>query len=53
MSDLTIKLTRIANCAVQKVQEENSRKGIPNGYELDGKIVWQLPDGRIVDKSPF
>ncbi len=53
MTDFANKMIRIANRAVQKAQEENRRKGIPNVYELDGKTVWQLPDGRIVDKSPF
>lgn len=53
MTDLTIKLTRIANRAVQKAPEENRQKGIPNVYVINGKSVWQLPDGSFTDKSPF
>ena len=29
----------IAQSAVQKAQEENRRLGIPNWYQIDGKIV--------------
>lgn len=53
MTDLTIKLTRIASRAVRKAQEENRRKGIANIYIINGKNVWQLPDGSFTDKSPF
>ena len=47
MPDLIEKLTKIASTAVKAAQEENRRKGIANVYVLNGKIVWQLPDGRI------
>lgn len=53
MTDLTIKLTRIASRTIQKAQEENSQKGIPNVYVINGKSVWQLPDGSFTDKSQF
>lgn len=53
MTDLTIKLTRIASRTVRKAQEENRRKGIANVYIINGKNVWQLPDGSFTDKSPF
>lgn len=53
MTDLAIKLTRIGSRAVKKAQEENTRKGIPNVYCINGKIVYQLPDGTITEKSPF
>ncbi len=39
MNDLTIKLTRIANRAVRKAQEENRKNGIPNMYAINGKQV--------------
>ncbi len=44
MTKLTAKLTRIADRAVQKAQEENRKNGIP---------VWQMPDGSFTDKNPF
>lgn len=53
MTDLTIKLTRIASRAVRKAQEENRKNGVPNVYVINGKNVWQLPDGSLTDKSPF
>lgn len=53
MTDLTIKLTCIASRAVCKAQEENRRKGIANVYEINGRKIWQLPDGSFADKSPF
>ena len=53
MTDLTIKLTRIASRAVRKAQEENRRKGIANVYEINGKNVSQLPHRSFRNKSPF
>lgn len=37
MTDLTIKLTRIASRAVRKAQEENRKNGVPNVYVINGK----------------
>lgn len=31
----------------------NTQKGIPNVYSIKGKIFYQLPNGKITDKSPF
>ena len=53
MTKTTVNLTRIVARAVKKAQEENTRKGIPNVYCINGKIVYQLPDGTITEKSPF
>ena len=53
MTDLTAKLTRIANRAVRKAQEENRKNGIPNMHVINGKKVWQMPDGSFSDKNPF
>jgi hypothetical protein len=33
-------------------QEENRRLGIPNVYVLNGKLVWQLPDGTVISVKP-
>lgn len=45
-------MTRMANTAVHLAQEENRRNGIPNVYVINGKIIWQLPDGTITDVDP-
>ena len=47
MPEIVEKLTRIASTAVKAAQEENRQRGIANVYVLNGRIVWQLPDGRI------
>ena len=53
MPEIVEQLTRLGNTAVRLAQEENRRKGIPNVYCINGKIVWQLPDGSITDKDPL
>ena len=52
MPEVVEKMTRIASQAVRDAQEENRRKGIANVYALNGKIVWQLPDGTIATVRP-
>lgn len=52
MNDEDVKLLTIVNDAVYLAQEENRRKGIPNVYCLNGKIVWQLPDGTVTMHDP-
>jgi len=47
------KITRIGNRAVKKAQEENRRKGIPNVYYINGKIVFELPNGQLTTDSQF
>jgi hypothetical protein len=34
-----LEIQRIADIAVKEAQEENRRLGIPNYYEIDGRIV--------------
>ena len=53
MPEIVEKLTRLGNTAVHLAQEKNRRKGTPNVYCINGKIVWQLPDGSIADKNPL
>lgn len=53
MTELTAKLTRIASRAVRKAQEENRKNGIPNVYIINGKHIWQMPDGSFTEKNPF
>ena len=52
MPEVVEQMTRIVNTAVRLAQEENRRKGIANVYSINGKIVWQLPDGTITDRDP-
>ena len=52
MPEIVERITRIASTAVRLAQEENWRKGIPNVYCLNGKIVWQLPDGTVTMHDP-
>lgn len=53
LNKLSDKITYLGNLAVREAQEENRKKGIPNVYSLNGKIVWQMPDGSITEKSPL
>ena len=46
-------ITRIGNRAVKKAQAENRRKGIPNVYSINGKIVFELPDGQLTTEYQF
>ncbi len=48
-----IEIQRIGNRAVRKAQEENRRRGIPNAYSRNGKLYFELPDGKLTDKNPF
>lgn len=47
------KITYLGNLAVRKAQEKKRKKGVPNVYSLNGKIVWQMSDGTITEKSPL
>lgn len=53
MPEIVERITRIGNTAVHLAQEENRRKGIPNVYCINGKIVWQLPDGTLSMQDPL
>jgi hypothetical protein len=53
MTEWDAKLLAIANRAVRKAQDENRRRGIPNVYEINGTLVWQLPDGTITTDDPM
>lgn len=39
------KILRIGNRAVKKAQEENHKKGIPNVYDINGHLNYELPNG--------
>ncbi|HEX8196413.1 MAG TPA: hypothetical protein VF571_09520 [Pyrinomonadaceae bacterium] len=42
---------RIGNKAVRKAQEENRRLGLPNIYSRDKKLIYEMPDGKIIIKE--
>jgi len=46
------KLLQIGNRAVAKAREENLRLGLPNVYSKNGRLYFELPDGRITDQLP-
>ena len=48
-----IEIQRIGNIAVRKAQEENRRKGIPNVYSRNGRLYFELPDGKLTDENLF
>ncbi len=45
-------ITKIANRAVRKAQEESRKLGIPNVYSKQGQIYYELPDGTITTEKP-
>ena len=47
MTDLSLKILKLGNKAVKKAQENNRKNGIPNVYCINGKIVFELSDGKI------
>lgn len=53
LNKLSDKITYLGNLAVHEAQEENRKNGVPNVYSLNGKIVWQMPDGSITEKNPL
>ena len=43
----------IGNDAVHAVQEENRRLGLPNVYGMNGNVFFEMPDGKMVTRSPW
>lgn len=46
-------IRRVGKEAVREAIEENKRLGIPSAFELEGKIMYLMPNGDITDKSPW
>ena len=46
-------MLRIAKQAVKKAQDENRRKGIPNVYDINGHLYYELPNGELTTKDPM
>lgn len=47
------KITYLGNLAVREAQQENLRHGVPNVYCINGKMVWEMPDGTFTNKDPL
>ena len=47
------KLLRIANQAAKRAQEENRKKGIPNVYDFNGHLYYELPNGELTKEDPL
>ena len=47
MTDLSLEILKLGNKAVKKAQENNRQNGIPNVYCINGKIVFELPNGEL------
>jgi hypothetical protein len=41
------RLIQIACDAVQKAQEESRRMGVPNVYSINGKLLYEWPNGEL------
>ncbi|MDE0427807.1 hypothetical protein F4Y59_15335 [Candidatus Poribacteria bacterium] len=49
----TLKFSRIGNRAVKRAQEENRKKGIPNVYDFNGHLYYELPNGKLTTEDPY
>lgn len=46
-------INKIANDAIDIIKKQNKKLGIPLVYSKNGKLYFELPDGRIVTENPF
>ena len=53
MSKLSEKLLKLGNRAIKKAQKNNRKKGIPNVYCINGKIIFELPNGELTTQYNF
>ncbi len=53
MTDLSLEILKLGNKAVKKAQENNRKNGIPNVYCINGKIVFELPNGELSTQYNF
>lgn len=40
-------IMQIANRAAKRAQERNRQKGIPNVYDINGHLYYELPNGEL------
>jgi len=53
MTKLSEELLKLGNRAVKKAQENNRKNGIPNVYCINGKIIFELPNGELTTQYSF
>jgi len=53
MTKLSEKLLKLGNRAVKKAQENNRKNGVPNVYCINGKIIFELPNGELTTQYSF
>jgi hypothetical protein len=46
-------IVRIGRRAVQKAQEDNRRRGVPNVYSINGLLYYELPSGELSRSDPY
>ena len=46
-------IQEIANRAAKKAQEKNRKKGIPNVYDINGHLYYELPNGELTKEDPM
>ena len=44
---------RIGSAAVAKAQAESRRLGVPNVYEINGRLYYELPNGELSLTDPY
>ena len=49
----TLEFLRIGNRAAKRAQEENRKKGIPNVYDFNGHLYYELPNGELTKEDPY
>jgi hypothetical protein len=50
--ELSDKMARLANRGARRAIERAHAAGLAVPFSINGKIVYQLPDGTITDKRP-
>ena len=53
MTELSKDILKIGNRAVKKAQENNRKNGIPNVYFINGKMIFELPNGELTTQYNF
>lgn len=53
MSELSEKLLKLGNRAIKKAQKNNHKNGFPNVYCINGKIIFELPNGELTTEYSF
>lgn len=47
------KLSQLAKEAIAEAQEESRRMGVPNVYEFNGRVYYELPNGELSLEDPY